>query len=303
MDNQTKTQPKQASQPKSIYLLAYNGICLVLWSIVTLRAIILIPALSSHGRLYGIYDALFNLLRATQTIALLEVVHAAIGLVRASPVTTAMQVASRIMLVWGVLTPYPEIIATKNVLGRTLEGTTSGPVALAGCHLAWGITEMIRYGFFVWKEGVSDTIPSWLMWLRYNTFFVLYPIGISSEVVLMYLAIQPAQDGQTGYDWLLKAVLAIYVPGSYILYTHMMAQRRKIMKGKAKASWAQNAKLCEDDTIENVSQQYKDTFDNWWTRELIVSMLTHFQIDTVVSQMSETIQHRLLVHWSLRPLT
>lgn len=236
MDNQVKSRPKQSSSTKSTYLLAYNGISLLLWSVVTLRAIMLIPALAAHDKLYSLYEALFEFLRATQTVALLEVAHAALGLVRASPVTTAMQVASRLMLVWGVLTPYPEIVVTKNVFGRDAQGTVGGPIALAGCHLAWGITEMIRYGFFVWKEGVSDIVPSWLMWLRYNTFFVLYPIGISSEIVLIYLALGPAQEGQTGYDWLLKAVIAIYVPGSYILYTHMMAQRRKIMKGKAKAS-------------------------------------------------------------------
>jgi len=236
MENQTKAKPRQSSSSKSTYLLAYNGVSFILWSIVTLRAIVLIPALASHDKLYGLYEALFNLLRATQTIALLEVAHAALGLVRASPVTTAMQVASRIMLVWGILTPFPEIVMTSNAFGRHQAGTTGGPVALAGCHLAWGVTEMIRYGFFVWKEGVSDAIPGWLMWLRYNTFFVLYPIGISSECVLMYLALEPAQDMEIGYDWLLKAVLAIYVPGSYILYTHMMAQRRKTMKGKSKAT-------------------------------------------------------------------
>ncbi|KAJ9657303.1 hypothetical protein H2198_004426 [Neophaeococcomyces mojaviensis] len=236
MNNQIKSKPKQSSSSKSLYLLIYNATSFLLWSTVTLRAILLIPALASHNKLYGLYDALFQFLRVTQTVALLEVAHAALGLVRASPVTTAMQVASRIMLVWGVLTPFPQIVATTNAFGRTQQGTTGGPIALAGCHLAWGITEMIRYGFFVWKEGISDQVPSWLMWLRYNTFFVLYPIGISSECVLMYLALEPAQDGKTGYDWLLKAVLAIYVPGSYILYTHMMAQRRKILKGKSKAS-------------------------------------------------------------------
>lgn len=236
MENQVKARVKQSSSTKSTYLLAYNGISFLLWSIVTLRAIVLIPSLAAHDKLHTLYDALFEFLRATQTLALLEVAHAAIGIVRASPITTAMQVASRLMLVWGILTPYPEIIMTKNVFGRSQQGTVGGPVALAGCHLAWGVTEMIRYGFFVWKEGVSDVVPSWLVWLRYNTFFLLYPIGISSEVVLIYLALAPAQEGKSGYDWVLKAIIAIYVPGSYILYTHMMAQRRKIMKGKAKAS-------------------------------------------------------------------
>lgn len=236
MENQTKSKPKQREQSKSLYLLAYNAVSFLLWSIVTLRAIVLIPTLASHDKLYGLYEALFELLRITQTVALLEVAHAGLGLVRASPITTAMQVASRLMLVWGVLTPYPQIIATTNAFGRTQQGTTGGPIALAGCHLAWGITEMIRYGFFVWKEGISDQVPGWLMWLRYNTFYILYPIGISSECVLIWLALEPAQEGKTGYDWFLKMVLAIYVPGSYILYTHMMTQRRKVMKGKSKVS-------------------------------------------------------------------
>lgn len=244
MDDQVQKRPsqkpanvKKATSSKSTYLLLYNGISFALWSIVTLRAIILIPLLLQHDALHELYNALFSFLRSTQTLALLEIVHAAIGLVRASPVTTAMQVASRLMLVWGVLNLYPDqLIRTINTMGKSEPSTVGGPIALAGCHLAWGITEMIRYGFFVWKEGISDQVPAWLMWLRYNTFFILYPVGIASEVVLMYLAIEPAKEGGTGYDYLLKTVLAIYVPGSYILYTHMMAQRRKVMKGKAKAS-------------------------------------------------------------------
>ena len=51
----------------------------------------------------------------------------------------------------------------------------------------------------------------------------------------MYLALKPAEKQGKGVDWLLKIVLLIYVPGSYILYTHMMTQRRKVLKGKGKS--------------------------------------------------------------------
>lgn len=238
MDNQVQSRKAKASAKapqKSSYLLYYNFVSFVLWSVVTLRAVVLIPLLVQHNALHEIYDALFTFLRNTQTLALLEVVHAVLGLVRASPVTTAMQVASRLMLVWGVLWPYPELVRTVNIMGKSTAGTSLGPVALAGCHLAWGLTEMIRYGFFVWKEGVSENVPKWLLWLRYNTFFVLYPVGITSECLLVYLAATgPAAD--TVYEWAFKAILAIYVPGSYILYTHMMSQRRKVLKGKTKAN-------------------------------------------------------------------
>lgn len=235
MENQTPRRPATSSLTQK-YLIAYNAVCLGLWSIVTLRAIILIPTLATFGKLEGLYEALFPLLKWTQTIALLEVVHALVGLVRASPLTTAMQVASRILVVWAVLELYPEIVVTTNSFGRSTPGSTTGPIAFSGILLAWGITEIIRYGFFVWKAAVSERVPAALTWLRYNTFFVLYPIGISSECLLMYLALAPAAKQGQRIDLLLKVVLVIYVPGSYILYTHMMAQRRKVLKGKGKSS-------------------------------------------------------------------
>ncbi len=169
-------------------------------------------------------------------MALLEIVHAVVGLVRASPITTAMQVASRILVVWVVLGMFPQVVATTNSLGRSVQGSSLGPAAFAGILLAWGSTECIRYAFFVWKEDLRDSVRAPLTWLRYNTFFVLYPIGISSECALMYLALKPAEKQGKKVDWLLKSVLLIYIPGSYILYTHMMAQRRKVMKGKGKSA-------------------------------------------------------------------
>jgi len=234
--NRRKPTPPTASTTAQTYLLAYNGICFLLWSIVTLRAIILIPTLSLHSKLHGLLEALFPLLKWTQTIALLEIVHAALGLVRASPITTAMQVSSRILVVWAVLQRYPQIVATTTSWGKETAGSTTGPIAFSGILLAWGITEVIRYGFFVWKTTISENIPKLLTWLRYNTFFVLYPIGISSECLLMYLALKPAAKEGLSMDLLLKVVLFIYVPGSYILYTHMMTQRRKVLKGKGKTA-------------------------------------------------------------------
>jgi very-long-chain (3R)-3-hydroxyacyl-CoA dehydratase len=44
-----------------------------------------------------------------QTFALLEVVHAALGWVRSPVVTTAMQVSSRLFLVWGIAEQFPQV--------------------------------------------------------------------------------------------------------------------------------------------------------------------------------------------------
>ena len=233
-----KRSQRQSPQPllsKQNYLLAYNGISLLLWGIVTLRTVFLIPTLVAHDKLFGLLEALQSLLAFTQTLALLEVVHSVVGLVRASPITTAMQVSSRILLVWGILARYPQIIAKVNSWGRNEAGTPTGQYALTGLLLAWGITECIRYGYFVYTLGLGR-VPSWLTWLRYNTFYVLYPQGISSECWLIYLSLDPAAKKEPMYNMFLKVVLLIYIPGSYILYTHMMSQRKRVLKGKGKVN-------------------------------------------------------------------
>ena len=140
-----------------------------------------------------------------------------IGVVRAPLLTTLMQVASRFLLVWGIAYNFPD--------------STAASPAFTTMLLAWSTTEVIRYGYFAYSLHFGS-VPSWLTWLRYNTFFVLYPMGISSECWLVYSATGPArkQRGQE-LEWALYAILAIYVPGAYVLYTHMMAQRRKVLKG------------------------------------------------------------------------
>ena len=186
-----------------------------------------------------------------------------------------MQVSSRLLLVWGICTPpaFTERTTTSTFYTTML--------------FAWAPTEIVRYLYFFWtlqigggssgsgKSGAqtrsqtrgietnvkAGKVPGWLIWLRYNSFWVLYPLGITSECTLILKAQNVAAElegqspavaaaakllgsssssygmspGQWGLvKWGLRLVLAIYVPGSWILYTHMMAQRRKVARGKGK---------------------------------------------------------------------
>lgn len=100
--------------------------------------------------------------------------------------------------------------------------------------VAWSVTEIIRYAYFtITLAGGADAVPAWLKWLRYNTFYVLYPLGITSEIVLVSKAWGTYDWGEVG-NVLLSAALAAYVPGSWIMYTHMMRQRRRVARGKGK---------------------------------------------------------------------
>ena len=50
--------------------------------------------------------------------------------------------------------------------------------------LAWSITEVIRYAYYAFNVAGYEPYP--LLWLRYTTFYVLYPIGAGSEAFLMF---------------------------------------------------------------------------------------------------------------------
>ncbi|KAI9678587.1 MAG: hypothetical protein M1817_005644 [Caeruleum heppii] len=207
------------------YLVLYNFLSALLWFSILGRVVMLVPLVgTSH-----VYGGVGHFAKWTQTLALLEIGHSLLGLVRSPLSTTMLQVSSRLMLVWGIVDRFPDLAQSP---------------AYSSMLLAWSITEVIRYAYFVMV--LRGGVPDFLAWLRYvaflpvfraltwmyNTFYVLYPLGISSEMWLVYKAIKPAGLVRAEYQWLLRTILLAYVPGSYILYTHMMAQRRKIMRGK-----------------------------------------------------------------------
>lgn len=119
------------------------------------------------------------------------------GLVRSPIPTTVMQVSSRLLLIWAVVNHYPEETASSGFYSTML--------------LAWSVTEVIRYSYFVFNLQGSG-VPGFLTWLRYNTFYVLYPIGIASECALIWKASLVAEREVTVLFWV---VLGIYIPGQY----------------------------------------------------------------------------------------
>ncbi|QIW95232.1 hypothetical protein AMS68_000750 [Peltaster fructicola] len=212
-DTTRKTPGEKATaKSKNYYLIAYNFVSAGLWAVVLGRTVLL-----ATTRGYAVvYPELFEYVKYVQTLAVLEILHAAAGIVRTPLITTAMQVASRLLLVWGI--------------GQFFQSTTMTSPAFSTMLLAWSATEVVRYTYFALIISLDGGVPAFLTWLRYNLFFVLYPLGISSECWLVYRSIEPARLRQPGLEYALITVLLIYVPGSYVLFTHMMAQRRKTMR-------------------------------------------------------------------------
>lgn len=128
--------------------------------------------------------------------------------------TTIMQVASRIFLVWAVNYPFPQVHSHWSYTTMVV---------------SWSIAEIVRYSYYA--TNLLGSVPSLITWARYTFFMVLYPTGISSELIMTYQSL-PYVKAAWGelYFYAYIAVILLYAPGSPILYNHMLAQRKKFLR-------------------------------------------------------------------------
>ncbi|XP_027079154.1 very-long-chain (3R)-3-hydroxyacyl-CoA dehydratase PASTICCINO 2 [Coffea eugenioides] len=212
---------------KRLYLTIYNWTVFVGWLQVFFLAV---KTLKESGHQH-VYDAVEKPLLLAQSAAILEIIHGLVGLVRSPVSATLPQIGSRLYVAWGILWSFPEV--------RT-------HVLVSSLVISWSITEIIRYSFFGTKEAFGSA-PSWLLWLRYSTFLLLYPTGITSEVGLIYNALPFIKESAKysvlmpnkwnfSFDYYYAAfvVLGVYVPGSPHMYTYMLGQRKKALSKSKK---------------------------------------------------------------------
>src|ERR1700759_3914598 len=82
------------TSPKTKYLIVYNAVSAALWATILSRVLTHIsypPAAPLQLRPLELYASSGAFARWTQTLALLEIVHALTGLVRAGVFTTGLQ--------------------------------------------------------------------------------------------------------------------------------------------------------------------------------------------------------------------
>lgn len=133
-----------------------------------------------------------------QTVALLEVMHAAFGWVRSGVISNVIQIASRLFVIW--------------VAG--VYGGSGKHWAYAMMSCAWALSDFTRYAYYLTQ--LTETSAPVLKWARYNFFLVLYPVGTLGEAILIFLArLKWSKNLFLSYG--LLTVLAIYTPGKMSL--------------------------------------------------------------------------------------
>ncbi|XP_038646236.1 very-long-chain (3R)-3-hydroxyacyl-CoA dehydratase 2 [Scyliorhinus canicula] len=196
------------------YMVVYNVVMTAGWLVI---AVGLIRAGLARGTYHGLYHSIEKPLKFFQTGALLEILHCAVGIVPSSVVLTGFQVMSRVFLTWAVTH------SVKQVRGKLC------------VHPNPEIVKGKRNTRF--SSNILLSIPS-----RYTLFIVLYPMGVTGELLTIYAALPHVR--RTGlysvtlpnkynisfdYYTVLILVMISYIPLFPQLYFHMLRQRRKVL--------------------------------------------------------------------------
>eukprot|EP00934_Nitzschia_sp_Nitz4_P003826 Nitzschia sp. Nitz4//scaffold3_size479765//106428//108874//NITZ4_000043-RA/size479765-processed-gene-0.61-mRNA-1//1//CDS//3329550587//3816//frame0 len=218
--------------PKEAYLLVYNLLACAGWTVVFLLTVQSlasgIPREGFFTTLASVYDVpnLATILTVSQSAAMLEILHAALGLVRSPLMVTAMQVSSR-------------IVALVAINGSPQAQHQWG----AGLMIwSWSLVEIFRYLFYAFALVTGDATkktPFPLFWLRYSLFAVLYPTGITGELTVFFAAAAdeafPGASFGSGIASLVNSYYSVLLPvvyffGSPFMIMNMVGNRKSAFK-------------------------------------------------------------------------
>jgi len=213
---------KNQSDLAKLYLFVYNIIQFIGWSYGFVKVL---SYIAKRGNYIDVWPEVQSSVSLFQTLQLLEVVHCVVRLVPSNAFQTFIQILSRLILVWGILLV---VVESRSSVGV--------PMLL----IAWSIAEMTRYLYYALN--IYDSVPYVLTWLRYTLFIVLYPIGVSGELITMVCAFPYIRDRQLFayplpnfanisfyYHYLIIGVMLSYIPFFPQLYVYMISQRKKML--------------------------------------------------------------------------
>ncbi|KAL1817173.1 hypothetical protein ACET3Z_019747 [Daucus carota] len=204
------------SQLLNLYLFLYNSLQACGWAISLIRVLSSFICTTSVTSAYASAGELICLL---QTVALLETIHGAIGIVPNGALFPLLQWFGRTHCVVAVAHGVEEVQENASIFI---------------IFVAWCVTEVVRYPNYALN--CFSTSPYILTYLRYTLFIVLYPTGFLSELWLMYKALPFIKKKKLyeglfaglpfGYSGFILAVICLYPLIFPKMYLHMFKQRR-----------------------------------------------------------------------------
>ena len=203
---------------KNLYLISYNVVSALLWGAILIEGIL---HLARGAKPNEFWDAVGHRLMFVQHLALLEIVHSAIGLVGSPLIPTFIQVMSRVFVLDVFTYPAPEC---------------HSDFSLYLMVISWSCVEVPRYSFYAAQVfGGEKNVPYFLFFLRYSLFMMLYPTGISGEI-LQEIASYPYYE-RMKMPYMIRfshvVIGLVYLPLGPFMIWNMWMMRKRAMKKRA----------------------------------------------------------------------
>mmetsp|Transcript_8568 Transcript_8568/g.24795 ORF Transcript_8568/g.24795 Transcript_8568/m.24795 type:complete len:285 (-) Transcript_8568:478-1332(-) len=231
------------------YLVLYNALQGCGWAAVVVQ---LVRGALDKGSADGATAAAMAGLRAAmpivsfvQLVGLMEMMHVAVGLVRGSLPAAMLQAFGR-NIVWfcfavALFTPEAMGFAPPK-RGNYLE-EVDGVWPAVVLAFAWALAEICRYPFYVTEQ--FGATPSFLKYLRYTGFIVLYPLGATAEATVLMRGLTkvamlqwfncPIAIGGFEFFFVFQTFVHIVAPPGYLagfpmIYLYMLRRRRSALR-------------------------------------------------------------------------
>jgi len=156
-----------------------------------------------------------------KTLAVLEVVHAALKWVRSPLFPVFMQVGSRVGVLWCYT--WPAVACHKHW-------------SLLLMAMSWAAVEVPRYLFYAMNlvpSFAGSNMPYPLFWFRYSAFMILYPSGITGELLQMYVSLRTFHSYATAAQRFLFVYPFLYIPGAPFMIFNMWKNRKSAFKKRS----------------------------------------------------------------------
>ncbi|KAJ8376728.1 hypothetical protein SKAU_G00073080 [Synaphobranchus kaupii] len=224
-EKENNNKKKSKSALAIAWLTFYNIAMTAGWLVL---AIAMLRFYIQKGTHVGLYRSISRTLKFFQTVALVEIIHCAVGMVRTSVIVTGVQVCSRIFMVWFITNSIKQIQNEESVILFLV---------------VWTVTEITRYSFYTFN--LLKHLPYFIKWARYNMFIIMYPIGVAGELMTIYtalpyvrrsgmLSVRLPNKYNVSFDYYIFLIIVMlsYIPLFPQLYFHMLRQRRKVLHGE-----------------------------------------------------------------------
>ncbi|CRH01758.1 protein tyrosine phosphatase-like protein, putative [Plasmodium relictum] len=211
---------------KGKYTLIYNILCCILWAFTLFTSLQYVFNKEKY-HIENFWRNSRKLITITQSLAIFEIFFSIINVIKSVTSIVAIQVFSRLFIVYLIFNYLP-----------------NNNKWIFSCLIAWSIIDIIRYLFYSFN--ILNIRINFLAALRNKLPLILYPIGITSEIVCTISSLDniyntpflrafpyPMPNNlnfQIDIYYLCIFVLFLYIPGSFLLYSTAIKKSRQETK-------------------------------------------------------------------------